>query len=184
VVSTAKRLFKHVACYLDLIDEIIPIASSHEYHFVSDEWYQQWAKSDQFTIERANFIIALELIDKAHLVAVVALLRARRWSDAMCSMFERENLSGWAASARGLLESAGDTREGLSAIPEPLARHYHTITECLSGTKNEFVHVGELEKTLDHFVHAGWTRLKDSVLKAKANESYVGIYWTQLLPTL
>jgi hypothetical protein len=81
-VSAAKQLFKSAALYLNLIDEIIPIATKHTYTFVSDDWYKEWVQSDEFSIKRQNFIIAIELIEKAHLASITALLRAKRWTDA------------------------------------------------------------------------------------------------------
>jgi hypothetical protein len=123
-----------------------------------------------------NFIVALELIDKAHLASMGALLRAKRWADATCLMYEKENFLGWAAAFRGLLESAGDTLDGLVLIPDALALHHRAIAECLGGKGNEVIDVGELENTLDHFVHARWMRTKrseENVLKAKENINYV-----------
>ncbi len=112
-MSAARTLFKAAAPLLDLIDQIVPIVSNHEYTFVTDEWFEQWKRSADFTIERMNFIVALELVEKAHLASMAALLRGKRWADATCLMYEKENFLGWAAAFRGLLESAGDTLDGL-----------------------------------------------------------------------
>lgn len=46
--------------YLKLIGEISPIASRHEYFFVSDEWFAEFAKSNVFSPEKVNPIIARE----------------------------------------------------------------------------------------------------------------------------
>jgi hypothetical protein len=178
-MSTAAKLFKRAAVYLGLIDNIAPIASKHEYTFVSSEYYTQRLNSNPFTIEERNFIIALELIEKAHLASVTALLRARRWADATCLMYEKENFVGWSASFRGLLESAGDTVDGLLHIPKSLALHHRLISQCLAGKEQEKIFAKELEDKLDHFVHAKWMRGKtDSVLKAKENVNYVRILQT------
>src|SRR5947208_308997 len=177
----SNELFKRAAPFLGLIDEIIPIASKHEYTFVSGDWFQQWRDSDEFTIEKANYIIALELIEKAHLASITALLRAKRWADGACLMYESENFLGWAAAFRGLLESAGDTLDGLLAIPKSLAINRHAIAECLTGNKHEPMLAGDLENALDHFVHAKWTRTRkneQNILKAKENVSYVAILET------
>jgi hypothetical protein len=173
-MSTAAKLFKRAAPFLDLIDDITPIAATHEYKFLSDEWFSEWMSSAAFTVERCNNIIALELIEKAHLASVSALLRAKRWADATCLMYEKENFVGWAASFRGLLESAGDTYDGLARIPAALALHHRGISLCLAGKEQNWVGAKELEDALDHFVHAKWTRAKKGdVLKAKENIDYV-----------
>jgi len=171
---TATKLFKRAALFLDLIDEITPTASTHEYTFVSDEWFSHWMSSAQYTVEECNHIIALELIEKAHLASVAALLRARRWADATCLMYDKKNFVGWAASFRGLLESAGDTYDGLLRIPIALAHHHREISRCLAGKEQNLVGAQELEEALDHFVHAKWTRTKKGdILKARENIDYV-----------
>jgi hypothetical protein len=73
-MSTAIKLFRRASVFLDLIDQVMPVATKHRYTFVSDEWFEQWLHSDQFTLEKANLIVAAELIDKAHVAALTALL--------------------------------------------------------------------------------------------------------------
>ena len=171
---TAEKLFRRATTFLDLIDDITPIVSTHEYTFVSDEWFSNWLGSEQYTVEKRNYIIALELIEKAHLASVTALLRAKRWADATCLMFENDNFVGWAASFRGLLESAGDAYDGLARIPTALALHHRGISLCLAGKEHNWVGAKELEDALDHFVHAKWMQTrKADLLKAKDNIYYV-----------
>src|SRR5205807_2368468 len=94
--TTSKKLFGAGAFYLTLIDTITPIVLEHKYTFFSDEWFSEWTKSKHFSIERMNFILALELVEKAHLAAVSALFRAKRWADALCLMHDSSNFIGWA----------------------------------------------------------------------------------------
>jgi hypothetical protein len=89
-------------------------------------------------------------------------------------MYENDNFVGWAASFRGLLESAGDTYDGLLPIPPALALHHRGISLCLEGKEKNWVVANELEGALDHFVHAKWMRAKKGdVRKAKENIDYV-----------
>jgi hypothetical protein len=171
-MSSITDLFGRAATLLDMIDNVIPVATTHKYKFVSDDWFLEWTESTDFSIQRRNFIIALELVEKAHLASVTALLRARRWADATCLMFEKQNLLGWAASFRGLLESAGDTYDGLLRVPTALAQHHRGISVCLAGEEENWVSATELEELLDHFVHAKWSRTR-GVTKAKENIEYV-----------
>jgi hypothetical protein len=174
-MSAAGILFKSGAPLLDVIDEIVSVVSNHEYTFVNDEWFQQWTQSTDFTIERMNFIFALEVVEKAHLAAMTALLRGRRWAKATCLMYEKENFLGWTAAFRGLLESAGDTLDGLYHLPEALARHHRGIAQFLNGKSDEVMDATELERMLDHFIHAKWMRAprEDNILKAKDNIDYI-----------
>jgi hypothetical protein len=178
-MSTVKKLFGPAAAYLDVIDTIAPIALRHVYTFVSDEWFAEWTKTDECTVERINAIVALELVEKAHSAAITALLRTKRWVDATCLMYDNANFVGWAASARGFLESAGDTVDGLHDIPLSLARHQRIIRRSLAGKERDgVIDCSELDAKLNHFVHARWMRTKrgeDNKLKAKDNAEYVRI---------
>jgi hypothetical protein len=153
---------------------------------VSDDWYKEWAESDEFSIKRRNFIIAMELIDKAHLASITALLRAKRWADATCLAYEKENFLSWAASVRGLLESAGDTVESLLNIPITLALRHRDLAGFLAGNDEGALIAEEIEGKLDHFIHAKWMRAKrgeENVIKAKDNVEYVGAL-EQVIPNV
>jgi len=49
MAPTAQRLFGRAAYYLDLIDEITSVAVNYEYHFMSDETFARWQKSNDFS---------------------------------------------------------------------------------------------------------------------------------------
>jgi hypothetical protein len=177
-VSAARTLFKGSAGYLDLINEIMPTASKHEYNFVSEEWFREWLNSEKFNLKHRNFIIALELIEKAHLASITALLRAKRWADGICLAYEHENFLCWGAAFRGLLESAGDTLDALIHVPLNLAEHYQTISRCLSGDEDKARDFSEFEDRLNHFCHAKKMRTKkgeENVLKAKDAVTYINV---------
>jgi hypothetical protein len=116
--------------------------------------------SDEFSIKRHNGIFAMELIEKAHLASVTALLRAKRWADATCLAYDKENFLSWSASVRGLLESAGDTVDSLLHIPMTLALRHRDLARCLAGNEERGMVAEETERHLDHFVHAKWMRTK------------------------
>jgi hypothetical protein len=178
LMSTAEQLFKSAAFMLTLIDAIVPIAAKHTYTFVSDDWYQEWLRSDEFSIKRSNQIVTMELIEKAHLASITALMRAKRWADAICLAYEKENFLSWCASVRGLLESGGDTVDSLLNIPLTFALRHRDIARSLAGNEERGMVVWEeTERQLDHFVHAKWMRTKrkeENALKAKDNVDYVG----------
>src|ERR1700730_7108960 len=99
-MDSANKLFGRAAFYLTVIDPITSIALTHEYSFFSDERFAEWPKTGSFTVERANSVLVLELVDKAPLAAVTALMRAKRWADAICLMYDNPNFVGWAIIAR------------------------------------------------------------------------------------
>jgi hypothetical protein len=175
--STEKAVFKDAAFYFDVIREITPAILRHEYKFMRDDVFDRLVKSDEVTPSMLNQILSLELIDKAHLAATSALLRTKRWADAVCLMYEAENFLGWASSARGLLESSGDIVDGLLDIPYSLAEHHRQIAQGLSGSASQDLHgYSQFENKLDHFVFAKWMRAKkgeENILKAKDNAAYI-----------
>ena len=161
--------------YVDIFDQIEPYLTTHKYHFMTDESYNAFICSEHFTVVLANQIVSLELIDKAHLAATVALFRTKQWIEATCLGYESHNFMAWAAAARGLVESTGDILDGLLSVPLSLATHHHAISKALagraSGTAFSF---SEIERGLDHFVLAHWMRApKGEVRKAKDNAEYV-----------
>jgi hypothetical protein len=175
-MTAANKLFGQAWQYLPLIDAVVPQALKYQYSFLSDEWFAEFVKSDKATVRLINQIVSHELLDKAHLAAVTALLRAKRWADAACLLYDTNNFIAWAGTARGLLESAGDIVDGLLNIPYSLAEHHNVISQCITGRDDQLCGFDDLEKVLDHFAHAKWMRTKkgeESVLKAKENIDYV-----------
>lgn len=169
-------VFGKAAVYFELMPEVIRVATRYKYRFLADELFQEWLRSDDYTISAYNHILALELVDEAHLAAVAALLRTRRWADAVVFAHGQSNVLAWASAVRGLLESAGDIEDGLGAIPISLAQNHHVISLCLSGKSKVNVGFREIEDLLSHFVLAKWIRVKKgeaSVLKSKDNAEYV-----------
>ena len=98
-------------------------------------------------------------------------------SDALCKSFQTPNYLAWAAAGRGLLESAGDTWDGLGNVAVIMAQNHAAIKYCLTGKATNGVYdFSELETKLDHFVLARWmrpTKEAAAVQKAKDNVEYV-----------
>jgi hypothetical protein len=161
--------------YSDIIEQILPRLNVHEYHFTSDEWFQDWVKSDNFDLATSNGILALELIDKAHLAATTALFRTKRWVTATCLAYDNQNLVAWASSVRGFIENAGDIMDGIRNVSTALAENHASISSALSGQlSTKALDCTEIERILDHFVFAKWMRAsKADVRKAKDNIEYV-----------
>jgi hypothetical protein len=68
-------------------DRLLPVAQRHSYTFYDELTYKEWINSDEFSIAENNYILASELLDKAHLAAVTSLIRTRRWADAICQAY-------------------------------------------------------------------------------------------------
>lgn len=172
-----QKLFKEAAFYFPLLEEVLPRAMQHRYSFVEDKWFQDAAKSQAIGIAEINYFIVLDLLEKSHLSSVTALIRLQRWADAICLMHGSANYLGFAAAYRGLLESGGDAVDGLLNIAVSLATHRGNFSLALSKQADSaLVDCSEIERPLDHYIHAGWTGKKsqgDSTFTAKANVEYI-----------
>jgi hypothetical protein len=98
MVSTRIKLFGKGAYYFEIIDQVLPPTLKHEYAFVRDQLFETWIKSPEFTTRMRNKIVASELVDKAHLAAVAALIRTKKWCEAACIAYDAQNFLMWAAA--------------------------------------------------------------------------------------
>lgn len=176
---TCRRLFPHSLPFLTLIDDVVPIAISHRYSFVNDEVFKKAASAGKLSMAQINQLIAIDNLEKSHLAALTALIRTRRWVDAVCVMADNQNFLGFVSSMRGLLESGGDILYGLKNVASTLAINRDQIALSLEGKKgDEALNWSALENELDHFVHAGWTGRKpraDPVFTAQPNVEYLAL---------
>jgi hypothetical protein len=97
-----------------------------------------------------------EILGRAYLASASGLMRTLRWLEGIESSITRNNLLSFAATLRGLLESAADQCYSLKAVPKTLAENFGLIMEqlyCKSSVETVFV-CEELENLLIHFYHA------------------------------
>jgi len=94
-----------------------------------------------------------EIFERAHCAAIAAIVRLERWLDAMRVAAELENFLGFAASFRGLLESAADTRYALGDVPEALASTFAYAYKAIRGKATVAILAPDLENDLIHFLH-------------------------------
>lgn len=171
--------------YLRGADIVIERAKTHKYSFCSDEAFKALAESSPPRVAEMNFIIAHEVLEKSHLCAVNSMLRNRSWIEAATREYEYRNLFGFAASARGFIESVADGMDGLNGIAVGLARHQSGIRRYLTGKiGTEQAIFSSFEERLDHYMFAGWSREKDKVRKAKDTQAYVEAIQSPLTPDL
>lgn len=175
--ATRRRLFNRADLYFPLLEKIVPRVASHRYTFISDDWFKEQVDAGKLSPAEMNAVVAVDLLEKAHLAAATSLIRISRWADAVCLMYEANNFPGFAGALRGLIENGGDTVDGLMNIPVALAEHHRTLNEMLHGRMaSDFADCSGLEHFLDHYIHAGWARKKsDRVRAAKANAEYVSL---------
>jgi hypothetical protein len=161
--------------YFEIVARAIRRASSHKYSFISDDFFDSLTNIEPHPIGMVNLVLVHELSEKCHLSAITAVLRNADWIDGCCREFSARNLLGFAACLRGLLESVGDSMDGLMDIASGLAEHNRELSSFLTGKREDVCcDLSAFEKRLDHFMFAGWRRgPKSDVKKAKENHDYV-----------
>ncbi len=175
--ATRKKLFSKADLYFQLLENVIPRIVTHRYSFISDDWYKEQVDEGNLSPAEMNAVVAVDLLEKAHLAAATSLIRISRWADAVCIMYEAGNYPGFAGALRGLIENGGDSVDGLLNIPAALATYHRRLNDMLAGKMTDaLADCSSLEHMLDHYIHAGWAGKKsDPVRAAKANAEYVAL---------
>jgi len=160
--------------YGPLINKIYPYFDKDSYYFEDIDVYLEKIKNP---VDGRNYLGKIywkEILYRAHMASIVAILRNTRWVSAVTTEFENRNLFGWAAACRSLIEAAGDTMDGFGAVGITLAEKHRIIQTEISGAGSGAVHASsELENLLIHFTHARKIpRKSDAPESHRAKEPY------------
>src|SRR4051794_18889426 len=119
--------------YGALINEIYPYLVKDRYFFEDNDIYRSKMKDKITGRKYGGEIYWKEILYRAHMAAVVAILRNTRWVSAVTSEFAQGNLFGWAAACRSLIEAAGDTMDGFQPVAITLAEQHRMILTEITG---------------------------------------------------
>ena len=168
---------RKAAQYVKMIDDLRLDDLITRYKFMPYSEYKALMINDLAAGMRVYWY---EILARAHCCSAIAIMRTRRWLAAMESSANDKNLLSFAASFRGLLESAADASTSLTLVPYTLARLSSRIARALAGRLRAIVVSSELENELIHFSHARY--LKNSEAKgdlehhkARAVQDYMRI---------
>jgi len=150
--SAASLIDSSATRYIAMIDELGLTNLRTRYIFSKNEDVKPLILDDP---GRFMQIYWGEILARAHLTAITSILRNRHWVSAVIAAAEDKNLLSFAASLRGLIESAADSQTALKHIPRRFAINHAQIMCALSG-KLERVNLldGEMEDKLIHFAYA------------------------------
>ena len=121
------------------------------YCFMEPEAFGLLCRSDPAASMRVYWY---EILERSHFAASASLLRAHRWLSGMLASVKQPNALAFGACFRGFLESAADTHDTLTAVPDLLVASRQTINLALSGRLEVPQWGEELENKLIHFSHA------------------------------
>ena len=137
--------------YLAMVDELSLDALTTSYSFMdNDEFARILSVSPRIGMKT----YWQEILFRAHMSAVTAVLRSRRWLSALTDARAAGNLLSFAAAFRGLIESVADSATSLRVVPLGLAAQHTHIKLALSGKLERIIICKELEDHLIHFSHA------------------------------
>lgn len=138
--------------YIEIIDRLELERSKASYSFMVVEDFEQLLRE-----EPANGVQIYwsEILARAHLTAVVAILRSRRWIDAIVAAANDGNMFSFSAAFRGFIESSADTLHALGGVAFFLSENHLRIKQALAGKLEEQFFTGkEIEDALIHFKYA------------------------------
>lgn len=140
------------AQFIEIIDQLALAKSKARYSFMAVDDYECVLREDSV---RGMQVYWNEILARAHLTAVVAILRSRHWISAIVAATNDKNLLAFAAALRGLIESSADTQNALGGIAISLVENHVQIRRALSGTLGNLCFISkEIEDTLIHFKYA------------------------------
>jgi hypothetical protein len=140
--------------YGSIVSGIVPRLCSYEYKYIDNESFKVAIDQKVIDEDGINLIVANELLASSHLAATTSLIRAIRWFEATWREYEAENLLGWAACCRSLMESTGDALHGLRSVASSIAEQKTPFQSALTGSLDGLFCFEELENMLIHFSHA------------------------------
>lgn len=159
------RLIEGVNFILDGINNV-------EYEFKPVDYLQRFQREND--VSQLMQIYWQEMLYRSHLCAVSALKRNYDWIRALEK--SDNNYILYCSAFRGLMESIGDTYDGLSQVAITLAIQNKVIKDAINSNLKEVATSQELEDLMINFSHASKKVNKltnDNVFKPKKTYEYI-----------
>ena len=136
--------------FVEMVDDLSLERVETHYRFTDEESFRQLLSRD---LGEGMRVYWTEILQRAHLAAVTAVLRSRQWFSGVEHAIDQENFLMFAAGLRGLMESAADASTALVGTPLNLAHWHSMIVEALKGQAASVSICSELEDELIHYSH-------------------------------
>lgn len=165
--AIGKEAYKTIEIGRSILSEPI----SAKYKFTTEGDFKKAVKSSP---QLGNQVYWKELFYRCHMSSYSGLKRLLDW----ISIIEgpSDNFISYCSGLRGLMECAGDTYDGLSAVAITLGENKALIRKALLGTLDNVAINQELENRLIHFTHASKAYAKATGVsnhKPKQSQEYV-----------
>jgi hypothetical protein len=137
--------------FIRAVDELALTKIKISYSFMKNDDFAQYIREN---LRLGMQVYWNEILIRAHLTSVIAILRSRHWINAVLSAMRNKNLLAFAAALRGFIESAADTSSALKSVPHTFARYQVQINRALSAQSEDLFLGKEIEDELIHFSYA------------------------------
>lgn len=136
--------------YVEMVDDLGLERLDTRYTFMDVDEYRALLDRD---VGAGMRVYWSEMLQRAHLTAVTAILRSRRWLSGAQHATGEENFLLFASAFRSFMESAADASTALIGTPWTLARCHPLITEALEGRATTLSGSLGVEDELIHYSH-------------------------------
>jgi len=166
---------KSSAYYFDIIKMITDDIDilNFEYFFVDNDSYKK------VSIQHINVgmkIYWFEILERAHLCGVTAILRQNSWIKGIINSINDPNFIQFASAFRGFMEASSDAYAALRGVPSTISEINKVIRLALEEKLYDVHTSSDLEDTLIHFAHARKVGNHENVPyshKAKTERQYL-----------
>jgi len=134
--------------FIKMIDQLELKDISVDYKYTDNEDFCDLLIRD---LSKGMEVYWKEMHGRVHLTSVTSILRSFKWISGIQSAVKENNLLVFAASLRGLIESAADTQTAINNIPVTFERDHLFVNQAVLGESNEVFIIEEIEDTLVHY---------------------------------
>jgi hypothetical protein len=152
-----------IDAYIAALDRFVKAERPYRYKYMASGDFAR-----VLDLRERNRVYWFEILERAHCAAISALLRLERWLGAMSVTAASDNFLAFAASFRGLLESAADTRYALGDIPKALASTFGSVWRAVRSELTTLILSPDLEDDLIHFSHGRKLRKSEQAPESHA----------------
>lgn len=125
--DTAVRVFgEDGASFVPFIYDFASQMRGFRYKFMPISEFQEL-----HDMSRAMEIYWSEILQRAHMAAATSIMRTQRWLEGILWAADQPNIFSFAATFRGLIESASDTNDALAQASMSLASYRQIIQTAL-----------------------------------------------------
>ncbi|MBX8521173.1 hypothetical protein K5D37_15930 [Pseudomonas cichorii] len=144
--------------YSPAIDDLIRKSNGMSYfaHFLEPDIKSMQSEQQEHQFNEIIRVYLIGILERCHLTCITSLARTNSWLKSSLSQLENNNLLGFSASLRGLLEATADANDATLITLKYLYNGFPFIylRTAKSNTSAKPIVLKELEDRLIHYTYA------------------------------